>query len=113
LADYALKTLNLWFWFAAFLAFAYRDVFLQTDQGLLRACNDAAEAAKPVAAWLRDQFNLVLTEEQVARARMRWPAFPEEFWHFRIFCLHTSDRPRINYGCAKRIRHSRERLRWP
>jgi hypothetical protein len=65
LADYALKTVNLWFWFAAFVAFAYRDVLFQTDPQLLKTYNDAAEAAKLVAAWLREQFNRVLVEEQV------------------------------------------------
>jgi hypothetical protein len=64
LADYALKTLNLWFWFAAFVAFAYRDVLSQTDPVLLKTYNDVAEAAKPIAAWLREQFDRVLAEEQ-------------------------------------------------
>ena len=27
----ALKTLNLWFWFAAFVAFAYREVLFRAD----------------------------------------------------------------------------------
>ena len=65
LADYALKTLNLWFWFAAFVAFSYREILFQADPELLKAYNDTAEAAKPVAAWLREQFNRVMTEEQV------------------------------------------------
>jgi hypothetical protein len=64
LADYALKTLNLWFWFAAFVAFTYRDVISKSDPELLDVYHDAAHAAKPVAAWLRDQFNRVLAEEQ-------------------------------------------------
>jgi hypothetical protein len=65
LADYALKTLNLWLWFAAFVACAYRDVLFRTDPELLKIYHDAAEAAKPVATWLREQFNRVLAEEQV------------------------------------------------
>jgi hypothetical protein len=64
LADYALKTLNLWFWFAAFLAFAHREVLFRTDPELLKTYNDAAEAAKPIAAWLHEQFNHVLAQEQ-------------------------------------------------
>jgi hypothetical protein len=64
LADYALKTPNLWFWFAAFVTFTYRDVLAQTDPELFKSYNNAAEVAKPVAAWLREQFNRVLTEEQ-------------------------------------------------
>jgi hypothetical protein len=50
LADYALKTLDLWFWFAAFVAFAYREVLLRADPELLKTYHDTAEAAKPVAA---------------------------------------------------------------
>ena len=64
LADYALKTLDLWFWFAAFVAFAYREVLFRADPELLKTYHDTAEAAKPVAAWLREQFNRVLAEEQ-------------------------------------------------
>lgn len=64
LADYALKTLNLWFWLAAFLTFTYRDLLSQTKPELLKTYNDTAEAAKPIAAWLHDQFNRVLGEEQ-------------------------------------------------
>jgi hypothetical protein len=64
LADYALKTLNLWFWFAAFVAFTYRDILSQTDPELVRTYNDTAEAAKPIADWLREQFNGVLAKEQ-------------------------------------------------
>jgi hypothetical protein len=64
LADYALKTLNLWFWLAAFLMFKFRDVLSQANPGILKSYNDAADAAKPVAAWLHDQFNRTLAEEQ-------------------------------------------------
>jgi hypothetical protein len=64
LADHALMTLNLWFWFAAFGVFAYREIISQTDPELLKTYNDAAESVKPIAAWLRDQFNRVLAEEQ-------------------------------------------------
>jgi hypothetical protein len=64
LADYALRTLNLWFWFAAFVAFTYREVLFQANPKLLTAHHDAAEAAKPIAAWLREQFNRVLAQEQ-------------------------------------------------
>jgi hypothetical protein len=65
LADYALKTLNLWFWFAAFVAFAYRGVLFETDPELLTTYHDVAETSKPVAAWLREQFNRNLVQEQV------------------------------------------------
>jgi hypothetical protein len=62
--DYALETLNLWFWFAASVVFRYRDVLSQSDPELFQMYHDAAEAAGPVAAWLREQFNHVLAEEQ-------------------------------------------------
>jgi hypothetical protein len=64
LADYALKTLNLWFWFGTFVGFAYRDVLFETDPELLTTYHDAAETAKSVAAWLREQFNRNLIQEQ-------------------------------------------------
>lgn len=69
LADYALKTLSLWFWFVAFVAFAYREVLFRADPELLKTYHDTAEAAKPVAAWLREQFNRVLAEEQIEMRR--------------------------------------------
>jgi hypothetical protein len=65
LADYALKTLTLWFWFAAFVTFVYREVIVRADPKLLKTCRDTAEDAKLVASWLREQFNRVLTEEQI------------------------------------------------
>jgi hypothetical protein len=64
LADYALKTLSLWFWFAAFLIFTYREVLSKAEPELLVAYEDAASAAKPIAAWLREQFNRVLCRGQ-------------------------------------------------
>jgi hypothetical protein len=69
LADYALKTLSLWFWFAAFAAFTYREVLFRADPELLKTSHDTDEAAKTVAAWLREQFNRVLAEEQVEMRR--------------------------------------------
>jgi hypothetical protein len=66
LADYALKSLNLWFWFAASVTFTYHDVLFQIDPELLNAYRETTEAAKPVAAWLQKQFNLVLAEEQLS-----------------------------------------------
>jgi hypothetical protein len=77
LADYAVKTLNLWFWFAAFVVFTYRDVLFRIDPEVLKTYNEVASAAKPVAAWLREQFNRVLAEEQgkmrdIAANKPRW-----------------------------------------
>ena len=68
LADYALKTLNLWFWFAGFVAFTYRDIVDKVDPELAQSFLDAATDAKPLAALLREQFNRVLAEE---KAEMR------------------------------------------
>ena len=74
LAGYALKTLNLWFWFAAFVGFTYRDLVSRTDPELLTIYRHSAEAAKPIAAWLHEEFSRALAEEQAA---MR--AHPERF----------------------------------
>jgi hypothetical protein len=78
LADYALKTMNLWYWFAAFVAFAYREALCRTDPKLLEAYHDTVDAAKPVAAWLREQFNRVLVQEQ-AEMRQQGPQWDD--WH--------------------------------
>ncbi len=69
LADYCLKTLNLWFWFAASVAFTYRDVIAEAEPQLLKAYFDAAEARKSIEVWLREQFNRVLAEEQAEMLR--------------------------------------------
>ena len=49
---YSLKTLNLWFWFGAFVTFTYGDVLSQNDPDVLRTYSDVANAAKPLAFWL-------------------------------------------------------------
>jgi hypothetical protein len=74
LADYALKTLNLWFWLAAFSMFTFHDVLNRADPGLFKTYKDASDAAKPVAAWLSEQFKRLLIEEQ-AEMRKRGPPF--------------------------------------
>lgn len=63
LADYALKALNLWFWFAAFVIFTYREILI-ADPVLMKTYHDTAETAKPIAAWLVEQFNHALAQEQ-------------------------------------------------
>ena len=65
LADYALKTLDLWFWFAAFVAFSYLETVFRDDLELLKIYHDTAKSAEPVRAWLRQEFNRVLAQEQV------------------------------------------------
>lgn len=69
LADYAIKTLNLWFWFAAFTAFSYKDAISKTDPELLKMYLDVANEAKPLFGWLREQLNTVLKEEQMEMAK--------------------------------------------
>jgi hypothetical protein len=69
LADYGLKTLNLWFWFAAFVAFTYRDIVDKIDPELAQSYSDVARDAKPLAAWLHEQFNRVLAEEKTEMRR--------------------------------------------
>lgn len=64
LADYALKTLNLWFWFGAFVSFIYLDVLASADPNFKTQYDRAAKMAEDVAPWLVEQFNRVLSEEQ-------------------------------------------------
>lgn len=71
LADYALKTLSLWFWFGAFASFVYLPVLGEADPSLTKTYHAAAEAAARVAPWLAQQFNHVLAQEQ---AEMRQQA---------------------------------------
>lgn len=65
LADYAIKALSLWFWFAAFVTFTYRVVLSEKAPKLLSTYSETAAASKSVADWLREQFNRVLAEERV------------------------------------------------
>ena len=64
LADYALKTLNLWFWFGAFVSFVYLPVLAKTDRGFKKDYDAAAKMAQDVAPWLTEQFNRTLAQEQ-------------------------------------------------
>jgi hypothetical protein len=64
LADYALKTLNLWFWFGAFVTFVYMPMLHQADVNFRRGYLAAAKMAREVAPWLTEQFNRTLAQEQ-------------------------------------------------
>lgn len=64
LADYALKTLNLWFWYGAFVSHTYADILHEADPEFLRTYHNVSEEAKRVASWLVKQFNRVLNEER-------------------------------------------------
>lgn len=61
LADYALKTLNLWHWLAAFVSFIY---VTKLDREMLDAHHEARKYAQEVAKLLAEQFNRLLAEEQ-------------------------------------------------
>ena len=69
LADYALKTLNLWFWFGAFVTFIYLPVLAGATPGFKESYDTAARMAHEVAQWLAEQFNRVLIEEQAGMGR--------------------------------------------
>jgi hypothetical protein len=69
LADYALKTLNLWFWFGAFVSFVYLPTLGDTDPDLTKTYDAAASTAARVAPWLTEQFNRVLAQEQAEMRR--------------------------------------------
>jgi hypothetical protein len=66
LADYALKTLNLWFWCGAFASHIYSDILEKADPQFFRTYLSVSEEAKRVAGWLAEQYNRVLAEEQEA-----------------------------------------------
>jgi hypothetical protein len=64
LADYALKTLDLWYWFGAFATAVYLPVLGSETRRILDHYHVTAEAAKVVSPWLSEQYNRVLAEEQ-------------------------------------------------
>jgi hypothetical protein len=70
LADYALKTLDLLFWFGAFVAFVYSPVF-DADRTFMKIYDAAAKMARDVSPWLREQFNRTLAQEQAEIERNR------------------------------------------
>lgn len=64
LADYALKTLNLWYWFGAFVVFVYLEILARSDPGFEKDYDEVNRMAQEVAPWLSEQFNRVLGQEQ-------------------------------------------------
>jgi hypothetical protein len=52
LADYALKTLNLWYWFKAFVSFAYLHASAKTDPDFTESLDAVAKMAQEVAPGL-------------------------------------------------------------
>jgi hypothetical protein len=75
LADYALKTLNLWFWFGAFVHFVYLGVLRGANPTFGKDYDEAAKVAQQVAPWLSEQFNRTLAQEQ---AEMQGEAPPTD-----------------------------------
>ena len=71
LADYALKTLNLWFWFAAFVTAEYVELIAGVDPQLVKTQQNIAADTKQVFSWLREQFTRVLAEEQAMMRKHR------------------------------------------
>ncbi|WP_353646209.1 hypothetical protein [Mesorhizobium sp. WSM2239] len=68
LADYALKTLELWHWFGAFIGFAYLPVVANADPDIVDEHVEVREIAQQVARWLGEQHNRVLAQEQAEMA---------------------------------------------
>ena len=71
LADLALKTLNLWFWFGAFMSFVYLPVLAKADPDFKEDYDAAAKMAQKVAPWLAEQFNRTLVQEQAEMRDMK------------------------------------------
>jgi hypothetical protein len=71
LADYALKTLDLWFWFGAFATDVYVPVLGGEARKIVNAYHQAADLAKVVSPWLVEQYNRVLAEEQEEMRKCR------------------------------------------
>lgn len=64
LADYALKTLELWHWFGAFIGFAYLPVVARADPEIIDEHIAVREMAQHVARWLGEQHDRVLAQEK-------------------------------------------------
>jgi acyl-homoserine lactone acylase PvdQ len=69
LADYALKTLDLWFWFGAFVSFAYLPVLYEADPKWKKGYDAAVKMARAVSPWLVEQFSRTLAQEQAEMER--------------------------------------------
>jgi hypothetical protein len=72
LADYALKTLNLWFWFGAVIHWIYLPILIEVNPTFKQDCYDeAANKAKEVTAYFAEQFARVLAQEKAEQNRER------------------------------------------
>ena len=64
LAYYALKTLNLWFWFGAFITYSNKVFLAKIDPDIRKDYLAASKKAQEVAPWLIEQFDHVLAQEK-------------------------------------------------
>lgn len=64
LCDYAMKLLELWFWFCPVVVYFFRRQIMETDPTFREAHNQTRDRAQEVVKWLAEQFNNVLKEEQ-------------------------------------------------
>jgi hypothetical protein len=70
LADYAIKTVNMWFWFSAAISFIYFDLVREADPNFHNTYRDISESAKAIAEWLGEQFNRVLVQERAEMGKL-------------------------------------------
>jgi hypothetical protein len=71
LADYALKTLDMWFWFGAVVHWIYLPVLGEVKPNFKESYDAAAKAANEVASYLSEQFNRTLAQEKAELIRDR------------------------------------------
>jgi hypothetical protein len=61
--DHAIKHVDLWFWFVAFVCYSYREVLDLRDQGHHRAYFAIANEAQKVRVMLVKNYRQVVAEE--------------------------------------------------
>jgi hypothetical protein len=71
LADYAIKMVQLWFWFGAIVSFRYAELASSKISTYSKNYHEAAETADQTLKWLAEQFNHVLKEERREMRRQR------------------------------------------
>jgi hypothetical protein len=71
LADYALKTLDLWFWFGAMVNWIYLPILSEANPRFNEDYKEAANKAKDVSSYLVEQFNRTLAQEKAQLTRDR------------------------------------------
>ncbi len=63
LADYAIKTLDLWFWFGAFASSKYLPLLEKADPDFSGSYLRVSQNAPSVRMWLTQQMNRMIAEE--------------------------------------------------